>query len=144
MKQKSLFNSLVCGILLVGLPVYGQSSSIEGTWIIDNVVVTTTIENGNPITKAYETPKNLHHFVSVPQKVCFTKDSAFLYMEAHTNRGTYTKEENTLHILMPEALYEYQYNLSTSGTLRLDYSTHYVMNGIKKANDSYQFYGHRE
>ncbi|GHU59170.1 hypothetical protein FACS189411_15690 [Bacteroidia bacterium] len=144
MKRKILFYLLACGILLAGIPVYGQSSSFEGTWIIDNVVVTTTIDNGNPITKAYITPENLHHFVSVPQKVSFTTDSAFLYMEAYTGRGTYTKEGNTLHILMPEAPYVYQYSLSISGKLRLDYSTHYVRDGIKKVEETYQFYGHRE
>jgi hypothetical protein len=145
MKRKVLFKALIIGILFSVPPVFGQTPSLEGIWIIEKVTVRTIIDKGKPTIKTFDPTKNVDSFVHPPEKIRFTADSVVFYnTNAYERGGTYSIAENTLHIAMPEAPYEYQLNFKGPDKIRFDYVTHYVIDGIHQAEDLYLLHGLRE
>ena len=144
--KKPLFFLLFIG---VAFAANGQTTNIEGIWVINQVKVKKTI-NGVTTENTYSMKQHFDSFTACPQKITFAADNKiiFEFSDMVSNEGTYTIEGNIITRLAPEAPYEYKYSITNSNEIQLIYSVNYLYNHKDRTQDKITeectFYGYRE
>jgi len=145
-KKKSLLLLLFIGITIAA---NGQTTNLQGTWVIDQVKLKKTI-NGETTEKTYSMRLRFDVFVECPQKITFANDNKviFEYRDNEPKEETYLIEGDIIKRFTAEAPYEYRYTITDTDKIQLHQTVNYLYNyedrRSDKISEEYIYYGYRQ
>ena len=134
--------------------VNGQSKNLEGTWVIDSVMVKKTVNNVVEIAGNIHSINDLFEmFAECPLTITFTADKKIIVEPKgkepgetpSQSEGTYVVEGNKITRNISIAGIEYEYIITEKNKIQLLHSIGYSYNHghgrIDKITEEYTFYG---
>lgn len=114
---------------------------LAGTWTIDRVKVKKTVD-GVSSENTYSLKQKFETFVPCPKKITFGTDgkAVFEYADHTTGPDEYTVEGRQVKVMVPVAVYTYEYTITDAGKIQLVYSISYNRNSTSIVEE-YTYFG---
>lgn len=121
-----------------------SDDALKGTWTIDRVKVKKTVD-GVPSEKTYSLSQKFETFIPCPRKITFAADgkAVFEYGDRSTGPDEYTVEGRQVKVMVPVAVYTYEYAITDAGELQLVYTIDYTRNSTSIVEE-YTYFGIRK
>ncbi len=115
---------------------------LVGAWTINRVKVKKTVDHVSS-EKTYSLKQKFETFYPCPKKITFTADRKAIF-EYNDNRVSgpdeYTVEGNQIKVMVPVAVYTYEYTITETGELQLINSVSYNRNSTSIVEE-YTYFG---